>query len=92
MVDFEWFNSGGGIGGLTLAIALGKYPGIHVDIYEGAAKFSELGAGIGMLRRPWLILDALGLATDLEKTISYDVFSSEEDGGRSDHAICHLRL
>ncbi|KAF9696900.1 hypothetical protein EKO04_004840 [Ascochyta lentis] len=36
---------GGGIGGLALAIGLLKH-GIHVHIYEAAAAFSEIGAGV----------------------------------------------
>ena len=37
---------GGGIGGLTLAIGLLKYPHIDVQIYESAPSFGEIGAGI----------------------------------------------
>lgn len=40
--------SGGGIGGLTCAVAFSKYSDIAVDIYESAAQFSEIGAGVGM--------------------------------------------
>jgi hypothetical protein len=43
--------SGGGIGGLTLAVALSHYPDIDVDIYESAHKFTEIGAGIGLWAR-----------------------------------------
>ncbi|THH16400.1 hypothetical protein EW146_g4239 [Bondarzewia mesenterica] len=58
-------SSGGGVGGLTLAYALSKCPDIQVDVYEGASHFSEIGAGIGVWRRPWLILKSLGLEDDL---------------------------
>ena len=37
---------GGGFGGLTLAIGLQKYPHLNVNVYEGAQKFEEIGAGI----------------------------------------------
>jgi salicylate hydroxylase len=37
---------GGGMGGLCLAIGLLKHPHIHVEVYEGAHKFSEIGAGV----------------------------------------------
>ena len=37
---------GGGMGGLCLAIGLLKHPHINVQIYEGAHKFSEIGAGV----------------------------------------------
>lgn len=36
---------GGGFAGLTLLIGLQKYPHIDAVLYEGAQKFSELGAG-----------------------------------------------
>ena len=39
---------GGGIGGLCLAISLLKHPHVHVQIYEAAHKFSEIGAGIAV--------------------------------------------
>ena len=38
---------GGGIAGLTLAIAL-HTRGVSVHVYEGAAKFEEIGAGVSL--------------------------------------------
>lgn len=38
---------GGGIGGILTAIGLGKI-GYTVHLFEQAAKFSEIGAGIAM--------------------------------------------
>lgn len=58
-------HSGGGVGGLTLAVALSKAPNIEVDIYEAASEFAEIGAGVGVWPRTWKILQALGLADDL---------------------------
>ena len=37
---------GGGIGGLTLALGLLKYPHIDVQVYEAAPSFGEIGAGV----------------------------------------------
>ena len=37
---------GGGIAGLTLALALLKH-NIPITIYESAAEFGEIGAGVG---------------------------------------------
>ena len=37
---------GGGIGGLCLAIGLLKLPHIHVQLYEAAHQFKEIGAGV----------------------------------------------
>ncbi|KAL6309371.1 FAD/NAD(P)-binding domain-containing protein [Sparassis latifolia] len=59
--------SGGGVGGLTCAVALARYPDIHVDVYESASEFAEVGAGIGMWPRTWKIMQALGLHRDLAK-------------------------
>ncbi|KAJ7590412.1 hypothetical protein C8J56DRAFT_1048574 [Mycena floridula] len=39
---------GGGIGGVNLAIALSKYPDIDFQLYEAAAAFEEIGAGVGV--------------------------------------------
>lgn len=44
-------SSGGGIGGLTCALALSQYGDIDVDIYEGASRFAEVGAGFGLWPR-----------------------------------------
>lgn len=61
---------GGGIAGLTSAIALSRLNqnnDIKIDIYEGAHAFTEIGAGVGVWKRPWGILKKLGLAEDLSK-------------------------
>jgi hypothetical protein len=47
----DGITSGGGIGGLTLAVALSQYPDIDVTIYEGATKLTEVGAGVGLFPR-----------------------------------------
>jgi salicylate hydroxylase len=38
---------GGGIGGLAFAIGLSRHPHVSFTIYEAAAQFSEIGAGVG---------------------------------------------
>ncbi|KAH9840776.1 FAD/NAD(P)-binding domain-containing protein [Rhodofomes roseus] len=60
---------GGGIGGLTLAVALHKLCGsrFQVDIYEAAHTLTEIGAGIGVWPRVWEVMEALDLASDLSK-------------------------
>ncbi|TDL26549.1 salicylate hydroxylase [Rickenella mellea] len=65
----------GGIGGLTAAIALSKSNDIQIDIYEAAHKYTEIGAGVGMWRRPWHVMRALGL----EGPLSQLVDSTTED-------------
>lgn len=64
-------RSGGGIAGLTTAIALSRLSAekkdIQIDIYEAATKYSEIGAGVGMWRRPWKVMKLLGLDKALGK-------------------------
>lgn len=52
---------GGGIGGLTFGVAVGKYPEIEVDIYEASPEFEAFGAGIGIWPRVWKILTSIGI-------------------------------
>lgn len=60
-------HSGGGIGGLCLAVALSQYPDIQVDLYEATAQFKEIGAGVMIWSRTWEILNHLGLASQFAK-------------------------
>lgn len=55
---------GGGIGGLTTALALLRH-GIDVDVYEQSTQLKEVGAGIGISPNGTRVLDALGLADAL---------------------------
>ena len=54
---------GGGIGGLTLAIGLLKYPHIDVHVYESAPSFGEIGAGVAFGPNAQRALELLGPAT-----------------------------
>jgi salicylate hydroxylase len=51
----------------SLSVALSKYPDIDVDIYEAAAQFTEIGAGIGVWPRVWKTLAQLGIDEDLAR-------------------------
>jgi 2-polyprenyl-6-methoxyphenol hydroxylase-like FAD-dependent oxidoreductase len=51
---------GGGIGGLTAAVAL-RQVGWRVTVLERAARFGEIGAGITLLSNGLRCLDAIGL-------------------------------
>ena len=63
--------SGGGIGGLTAAIAISRFSSerkdIHIDLYEAVGEVTEVGAGVGMFPRPWSIMKALGIDKELRK-------------------------
>jgi len=58
---------GAGIGGLTLAVALSRYPDIEVQIFEAAEKLAEIGAGLGLFSRHWEVVQKLDLEEDLLK-------------------------
>lgn len=60
---------GGGVAGVTMALALSRFPNIEIDIYEAAAKFGEIGAGLSIWYRTWSLLAKLGLE-DLEQVLS----------------------
>ena len=75
------YSSGGGIAGLTTAIALTHFTkerhDIKIEIYEAAAQFTEIGAGIGFWTRPWKILKKLGCTDDLEKLLDNQLKEGE---------------
>lgn len=54
-------KSGGGIGGLSFAFALTRYDDIEIDVYEAAAVFKDIGAGIGIWGRGIAALREWGL-------------------------------
>jgi salicylate hydroxylase len=58
--------AGGGIGGLTAALALLKH-GIDVDVYEQAAELKEVGAGVQLAANGTRVLYALGIGEELER-------------------------
>ena len=57
---------GGGIGGLTSALALLRRR-VDVDVYEQAPELRELGAGVQISANGTRVLHALGLKDALEK-------------------------
>lgn len=57
--------AGGGIGGLTAALALLKQ-GIDVDVYEQASELKEVGAGVQLAANGTRVLYALGVGEELK--------------------------
>jgi salicylate hydroxylase len=57
---------GGGIGGLTAAVAL-LQAGFEVDVYEQAPELTEVGGGINMAPNATRILRTLGLGPGLDR-------------------------
>ncbi|KZV59787.1 FAD/NAD-P-binding domain-containing protein [Peniophora sp. CONT] len=81
--DFSLAIVGGGICGLTLAIALAK-AGIRSDVFEAAQKYGEIGAGIAVGCNAVRVLEELGLARDV--AAKSDSSSSGGDSS-SNHAF-----
>ena len=57
---------GGGIGGLTAAIALSR-AGIEVAVYEAAAELNEIGAGVALHPNAMKVLRAIGVEDGVRK-------------------------
>jgi salicylate hydroxylase len=62
---------GGGIGGLTAALAL-RARGLNVTVFEQAGELREIGAGISLHPNAALLLERIGL-TDRIKTIGVPI-------------------
>ncbi|RFC78019.1 FAD-dependent monooxygenase [Streptomyces sp. AcE210] len=63
--SFEVVIAGGGLGGVTAALAL-RHRGIRVTVLEQAAQFGEIGAGIQTAPNASRVLLGLGLRKQLE--------------------------
>jgi 2-polyprenyl-6-methoxyphenol hydroxylase-like FAD-dependent oxidoreductase len=55
---------GGGIGGLTAALAL-THRGIRCEVHERAPELHEIGAGLGVWPAPLRVYDRLGIGDDV---------------------------
>ncbi|KAG0703572.1 hypothetical protein DFH29DRAFT_916140 [Suillus ampliporus] len=60
---------GAGIGGLVLAVTIGKFAGndIHVDLYEAHDAISTTGAGVVVSRRTSEIMQELGMLDEISR-------------------------
>ncbi|TBU25307.1 FAD/NAD(P)-binding domain-containing protein [Dichomitus squalens] len=67
--DFQVAIVGGGVSGLVCAIALQR-AGVSVQLFEAAAAFEQIGAGIGIGANAVRALRAIGLLDELLKKIS----------------------
>ena len=57
---------GGGIGGLACALSLAHHsPSLRIDVYEQAAQYSEIGAGVGIGVNAARILHRLGVGAEV---------------------------
>lgn len=75
---------GGGIGGLTLAIAL-RARGMGATVFERAGELREVGAGVALAANATRLLERLGIGDDLARVSvlpSELVFRDGHDGRR----------
>jgi 2-polyprenyl-6-methoxyphenol hydroxylase-like FAD-dependent oxidoreductase len=74
---------GGGIGGLSAAIAL-RIAGIHCEVFEQSPALREAGAGVGLWSNAMASLEQLGVAEALrESCIPLRTVAGTNDRGRS---------
>ena len=72
--------AGGGIGGLTAAIAL-RRAGLSVDVYEQAPKIERVGAGLALWPNAIHVLDHLGIGAALrQRAVRFDAALNAADG------------
>jgi salicylate hydroxylase len=74
---------GGGIGGLTAALAL-RQAGFEVEVYEQAPELTQIGGGINMGPNAVRILQRLGLTAGLDREGVRPLFTHQrrwQDGG-----------
>ena len=78
---------GGGIGGLTAALALERH-GIPSQVIEQAAEFKEIGAGIQLGPNVFWMLDRLGLIAPVSALAVFpnNLIMRELDHRRGSHA------
>ncbi|RDB25997.1 Salicylate hydroxylase [Hypsizygus marmoreus] len=69
---------GGGIGGVALAMTIGKYSDIPVDVYEAGPEIATNGAGVGLWRRAWQVMHQLELE---DAVIAKAIQPPKESGG-----------
>lgn len=76
---------GGGIGGLTIAIAL-KQHGIDCKVYEQTAELREVGAAIALSANAMRFYDQWGLGPEFDK-VGFEVSALIYRDGKTGHVI-----
>ncbi|KAG0704178.1 hypothetical protein DFH29DRAFT_393929 [Suillus ampliporus] len=79
---------GAGIGGLVLAVTLGKFAGrdIHIDLYEAHDAITTAGAGISVWPRTTQIMEELGLYEEISRVSTEPPSSSNGPKMRKSNA------
>lgn len=79
--------AGGGIGGLSSALALARR-GIRVRVLEPAAAFGEIGAGIQLAPNASRVLDALGVLEAVSANAVFPDYAVMSDALSAPHPAC----
>lgn len=58
---------GGGMGGLTAAIALARIAGVQATVFEQASKLGEVGAGVTVAPNASRVLDKIGVLEQVKR-------------------------
>ncbi|VDB92178.1 unnamed protein product [Peniophora sp. CBMAI 1063] len=66
--DFTVAIVGGGFVGLTCAIELAK-SGVHVEVFEAASGYGDVGAGINIGPNAYRVLEAMGIVDDVKAVL-----------------------
>jgi salicylate hydroxylase len=70
---------GGGIGGLTAALALSQ-AGVEVSVFEAAGELKEIGAGVALHANAMRVLRAVGVEDAVRKVAGRTTFHATRDG------------
>ena len=70
---------GGGIGGLTAAIALSR-AGVDVSVHEAAAELKEIGAGVALHANAMRVLRAIGVEDGVRKVAGRSEWAVTRNG------------
>ena len=70
---------GGGIGGLTAAIALLR-AGVEVSVYEAAGELKEIGAGVALHANAMRVLRFIGVEDGVRKVAGRSEYAVTRDG------------
>jgi salicylate hydroxylase len=70
---------GGGIGGLTAALALSR-AGLEVSVFEAAGELKEIGAGVALHANAMRVLQAIGVEDAVRKVAGRTAFHATRDG------------
>ena len=81
---------GGGIGGISLALGLLKYPHIEVQVYEAAPAFGEIGAGVSLGPNAQRALEIIGPSAKeaLLKTATTNMWDSHANEFLQYRVVC----